>query len=146
MVGTVWAQPTPTQLTASASVSGGNPMGRVYYLDAAAGLTVTLPATTGRGDRYVFVVTTTVTSNSYIIKVANATDVIQGVLAVSTDAAGVTIPTASTTDTITMSGSTTGGVIGSTIILQDVKSGVWAVTGGLVSTGAEATPFSATVS
>lgn len=49
-------------------------------------------------------------------------------------------------DTITMSGSTTGGVRGSMVELQDVASGIWMVRGSLVSTGAEATPFSAAVS
>ncbi len=69
----------------------------------------------------------------------------QGAIGMSTDAAGVTIPTASTSDTITLNGSTTGGVKGSHVELQDVASGVWRVSGFLVSTGAEATPFSANV-
>jgi hypothetical protein len=45
-----------------------------------------------------------------------------------------------------MSGSTTGGVRGSLVELQDVASGIWMVRGSLVSTGSEATPFSAAVS
>ena len=59
---------------------------------------------------------------------------------------GITCPTAADSDTITMSGSTTGGVRGSMVELQDVASGIWMVRGSLVSTGAEATPFSAAVS
>ena len=136
----------PVSLTASATLTRDAHLGVPVTLDAAAGLTVTLPASSGSGDMYVLTVGTTVTSNDYIIQVANATDVIQGVLGVATDAAGVNIPTAAASDTITMNGSTTGGVKGSTVILHDVASGVWAVSGALVSTGAEATPFSAAVS
>lgn len=137
---------SPKSLTASTTLDRHIHREAVNTLNAAAGLTVTLPASAGSGDRYRIFVGTTVTSNSYIVQVANATDIIQGALAVTTDAAGVVIPTASTSDTITMNGSTTGGVKGSYIELCDVASGVWSVTGALVSTGTEATPFSAAVS
>ena len=134
----------PISLTASATL-GNVHSGTVVKLDAAAGLTVTLPAASGTGRVFKIVVGTTVTSNSYVIKVASSSDIIQGALGVSTDAAGVVIPTAADSDTITMNGSTTGGIKGSTVILSDVASGVWAVGGALVSTGVEATPFSASV-
>jgi hypothetical protein len=45
-----------------------------------------------------------------------------------------------------MNGSTTGGLLGSRVVLTDVASTKWAVSGGLISTGTEATPFSAAVS
>lgn len=133
-------------LTASATLDPNPHAGRTIVLSAAAGLTVTLPAATGSGAIYEIVVATTVTSNSYIIQVANATDVMMGAVALATDIAGVTVPTTSTSDTITMNGSTTGGVLGSTVRLIDAASGKWAVSGALVSTGVEATPFSAAVS
>ncbi|SDG34660.1 hypothetical protein [Pelagibacterium luteolum] len=111
-----------------------------------AGTTITLPASEGKGAKYRVFVGTTITSNSLIIQVANATDIMAGTLAVSTDIGGTVAPTAADSDTITMNGSTTGGVKGSYVELIDVSSGVWAVRGGLVSTGVEATPFSAAVS
>lgn len=113
-------------------------------LNRAAGITATLPPATGTGRILKFFVGTTFSGNG-IVQVTT-TDIIQGALAVTTDAAGVVIPTAATSDTITMSGTTTGGVKGSLIVLQDIASGLWGVSGGLVSTGAEATPFSAAVS
>ena len=106
---------------------------------------VTLPASSGDGSRFRVRVGTTATS-SFVIQVANATDVMQGTLIIATDIAGVTINTTATSDTITMSGSTTGGVAGSFVELIDVASGFWQVSGGLISTGSEATPFSAAVS
>lgn len=120
--------------------------GRIVTLNRAAGITVTLPDATGSGDVYEIFVGTTVTSNSYVIQAPDADNIIQGVIGVATDAAGVNIPTASTTDTITMSGSTTGGIKGSYVRLVDVAADTWMVSGSLVSSGAEATPFSAAVS
>lgn len=135
----------PIVATASLTLDDKH-LGAVVRLEAAAGLTVTLPASTGKGKKFMIEVGTTVTSNDYIIQVANATDVMEGAVGVTTDAAGVVIPTASTSDTITMNGSTTGGLAGSCIVLVDVAAGKWAVSGALVSTGTEATPFSAAVS
>jgi len=134
----------PTSLTASATLTRSQ-AGATVVLNAAAGLTVTLPAATGTGDVYTILVGTTVTSNSYIVRVANASDVMMGTLDVATDIAGVTCPTTSTSDTITMSGTTTGGILGSRIVLTDIATNKWSVSGGLVSSGVEATPFSATV-
>jgi hypothetical protein len=65
-------------------------------------------------------------------------------VAIATDIAGVTCPTTATSDKITMNGSTSGGLAGSFLRLVDAKAGQWMVTGTLVSSGAEATPFSAT--
>ena len=119
--------------------------GRTVNLNSATGRIITLPAATGSGATYTVVVGTTVTSGSHVIRVTG-TDIIQGALGVTTDAAGVVIPTAADSDTITMNGSTTGGLRGSLVELQDIASGVWSVRGALVSTGTEATPFSAAVS
>lgn len=133
-------------ITASTTLTADGYAGRPIVLNAAAGLTVTLPAATGSGASYEIVVGTTVTSNSYIIRVANASDVMMGVLGIASDIAGVTVPTTSTSDTITMNGSTTGGILGSRVLLQDVAANKWAVSGALVSSSTEATPFSAAVS
>lgn len=120
--------------------------GRVALMSVATGMTLTLPAATGTGDVYTIFVATTVTSNSYIINAASAADTFNGGVSISTDIAGVTMLTAAATDTITMNGSTTGGLIGSWVRLTDVASGLWMLEGFLKSTGSEATPFSAAVS
>lgn len=113
--------------------------------DAAAGMTVTLPAAAGTGDKYKLIVGTTVTSNNFIVQVANATDVLYGAVHLTTDIAGTSMPTGATDDTITMNGSTKGGVKGSWVTLEDVAVGIWALSGALICTGTEATPFSAAV-
>lgn len=135
---------TASTLTATSAAHAG----RTVLLDRAAGIAVTLPAATGTGNTYKFVVVTTITSNSTTIKVANATDVMAGaaIVANDTDASASIFETASTSDTITFNGSTTGGIKGATVELQDVASGLWIVRVVGAATGTEATPFSATVS
>lgn len=133
------------EVTASTlAITAAAHAGQTIVSNLAATQTFTLPAATGSGNTYRVFIKTTKTGNM-IIQVASSSDIMQGAVGVTTDAGGVVIPTASTSDTITMSGSTTGGVAGSQVELQDVASGVWRVSGALVSTGAEASPFSASV-
>ena len=139
------AQPIP--LTASVTLTRDTHAGNIMNLSAAAGLTVTLPASSGKGDMYRFFVLTTVTSGNDIIKVANSTDVIQGAVDIGASGAvaGVVAGTTVTSDTITMNGTTTGGIIGSYIELIDTSLGFWQLSGVLMASGTVATPFSATV-
>lgn len=111
-------------------------------------LTVTLPAATGSGAKYRFVVSVVNTSSYKIQVVGN--DIMQGnILANSTGDTpdlGQPWPTAADSDTITLNGTTTGGVsIGDWVELQDILADTWAVTGIVTASGTEATPFSAAV-
>lgn len=115
--------------------------------DAAA--TYTLPAATGSGARFRFVVGVVNTSN-YVIAVADATDIMFGNIV--TNSTGDTPdlaqpwPTAADSDTITLNGTTTGGVAkGDFVELEDIAANTWAVFGHTTSSGTEATPFSAAV-
>lgn len=118
--------------------------GQVIPLNRAGGMTVTLPAATGSQAVYRFIVGTTFTSNG-VIQVANATDVMAGSAAVG-GTTGSVFSTLPASDTITMNGSTTGGLAGSYIELIDIAAGDWIVRAALVGSGTPATPFSAAVS
>lgn len=124
--------------------------GRIIELDTATGTVVTLPAATGSGAVFRFLVTTLATSNSHVIQVASAADIIQGIVTlVDTDTAGTVtgFASAADSDTITLNRSTTGSVtIGEWLEIVDVASGVFTVKGQLSNTGSGATPFSAAVS
>ena len=136
----------PIALTASATLSAYHADATVV-VNAAAGLTLTLPAASGTGLAFDIVIGTTVTSNSVAIKVANASDVMTG-LAVQAADGGATVgayETAASDDTITFNGSTTGGIKGDRVILKDIAANLWSVTVIGAATGVEATPFSATV-
>lgn len=121
---------------------------KVIVFNKADGVTATLPAATGSGAVFHFTVGTAITSNNAIIKVADATDVIQGALAVTdvADGSAVVFGTVAASDTITLNGGTTGGKTGGLITLVDVATNLYAVSGCVSGNGTEATPFSATVS
>jgi hypothetical protein len=112
-----------------------------------AALAVTLPPATGSGAVYEFVVSV-VNTSGYTIQVTT-TDIMQGSILGCTDSDGTAMAwlTGADADTITLNGTTTGGVsIGDTIKLIDVLSGTWAVSGQVRASGSEATMFSAAVS
>jgi hypothetical protein len=119
-------------------------------LDTLTGSTVTLPAARGTGAKFRFLVTVLATSNSHIVKVANATDIIQGIMeCLDSNLATVNMfgfAAGATADTITLDRTNTGSVtVGEWFELEDVAAGLWAVH-GVLSGAAPATPFSATVS
>jgi hypothetical protein len=130
-------------LTSAATLKQDNHAETIVVMNSTTGFTITMPAATATGNKYKFVQNLTIGSGTQIIA-ALGTDILMGSIAIATDIAGVTCPTTATSDKITFDGSTTGGLLGSTITLTDVASGKWLVEGSLVSTGAEATPFSAT--
>jgi hypothetical protein len=109
------------------------------------GITGTLPAATGSQAVVRVVIQTAITSSNAIIKVANTTDVMVGMLtyATTTFAAGSTEAAGGTDDTITLTAAS-GGVKGTVITLTDIASGLWLVDGLLASTTG-ATALSATV-
>ncbi len=124
---------------------------RPVVLNAAAGLTVTLPASSGSGATFDIIVGTTITSNTIVIQVANATDVMQGGVFINdtgdtTAATSDFYPTASTSDTITLTASVGAGKAGDRIRLTDYATGFWAVEGYLAGELDPVSPFSAAVS
>lgn len=136
----------PIALTASATLDPRHAETTVV-VNAAAGLTLTLPAAAGTGYTYSVLIGTTVTSNSVVVKVANASDVMAGTAINAADGGdtAVMFETAASSDTITMNGTTTGGIKGDRIVLKDVAANLWSVAVVGAATGTEATPFSATV-
>lgn len=120
---------------------------RILTVNSAAGIALTLPASTGNGAIFRFFIGTTITSSSTTIKVDNGSDVMAGVAIVAAEAGdtAVLFETAATTDTITMNGSTLCGIKGDYIELEDVTLNLWSVRFVGQATGSEATIFSATV-
>lgn len=119
---------------------------KVVTLNRAAGIAVTLPAATGGGAKYTFVIGTTITSNSTTIKVTG-NDIMVGNAILCADGGDTVVgfETAADSDTITFNGSTTGGIVGDKVELIDIALDTWLVRVSGSATGSEATPFSATV-
>ena len=138
--------------TATDSVTIAEHAGRTLLLGEVGGnaaVTLTLPAATGTGAVYKFIVSVTNTSN-YKIQVADATDTIDGImLYLDEDGTAVTaFPTVAASDTITLNGGTTGGIVGYYLELIDIATNQYHVRGVMrVAAGANpATPFTAAVS
>jgi hypothetical protein len=135
-----------TVTTATVSVTDDGYVGQRIVMNRAAGITATLPAATGSGNRYEFIGAVDA-SGDQIIKVADSTDVMMGVAYLGNDSAGAScFYTADTSDTITLDGSTKGGLKGWRVVLDDIALNTWAVIVMSEASGTEATPFSATVS
>lgn len=127
---------------------------KVIVLNRAAGIAVTLPAATGTGVKYTFIVQATFTGAASIA-VASATDYMIGAAWLTKDSADTTdaFETANTgtvateSDTIDMfeTGNTTGGVKGAIYELTDIASAIWHVRIHSAAGGTEASPFSAAV-
>jgi hypothetical protein len=111
-------------------------------------VTLTLPAATGSGAVYKFIVSVTNTSN-YKIQVVGD-DTIDGIMMyLDEDGTAVSaFPTVAASDTITLNGGTQGGIVGDYLELIDIAADQYHVRGVMrVAAGANpATPFSAAVS
>lgn len=132
--------------SATVTITEADHEGKVVTLNRAGGITATLPAATGSGARFKFVVGTTFTSSGIIQVVGN--DTMKGLALVAQDGGdtSVVFETAADSDTITLNGTTTGGLVGADVELIDIAADTWWVNVRTAATGTEATPFSAAVS
>ena len=133
--------PATGNLSLTAALHGN----RVVYYDDADGV-ITLPAATGTGYRYLVVVKTPFTAGT--IQVAGAGDSFLGGLnGVDDDAdAAYAWKAEAADDTISASGTATGGKAGDWYQFIDVATGLFLVSGFITqSGGSEVTPFSAAV-
>ena len=149
----------------SVSLTVADHAGRIVHNDAAGAVTYTLPATNANSDSAVAgpgadfnnlnnvgatieIFSSITKTGDLVVQVANATDVMVGSAVFIDDSSDnvVGFETASTYDTITLNGSTTGGVTFSKIVCTVLSSGKWKVDVISGCTGTPATPFSAAVS
>lgn len=126
---------------------------RLMVINNAAGCTITLPAATGSGAYFRFLIGTAVTSNSFKVAVANSSDYMRGFAYGNLSGTGSsTFSTANTgtgsteSDTLTFNRTTTGtAVIGDYFEVIDMATNQWSVEATYNYSGTAATPFSAAV-
>ena len=134
-----------TVTDATVTIAKGPHLGMPIVLNRAAGCTATLPAATGSGNTYNFIGAIDATGDQ-IIQVTGD-DTMAGVAYLGNDSAGAScFYTASDSDTITLDGSTTGGLKGWRVTCTDIAADTWSVMVMSEASGTEATPFSAAVS
>lgn len=119
--------------------------GTIFTLDAAAGFTTTLPAPIV-GVRYVFIVKTTVTSNSYKIITDAGTTLLAGSILGSKDntANKSWVGDGATHLAVTQAAASTnatGGIVGSWLEFICATTTLWQVNGLIIAGGTPTTPF-----
>lgn len=119
-----------------------NESGGTFFWDAATGVTYTLPAPVV-GMEFDFYATVSVTSNAHVIVTDAATTFLSGAINQIIDTSGTSEGQvgAATDVTISMNGTTTGGLIGTWIKVRCITSTLWVAQGLVVSSGTLATPF-----
>ena len=131
--------------TATLAVKAELHANRTVTLNRAAGIAITLPAATGSGDKYRFVVGTTFTGNC-TIDAASSNDKFSGHAILAQDSADTVVHfgTAAGTDKLTMytaANNTTGGIKGAVAEFEDIATNLWSVFFVSEAGGTEATPF-----
>lgn len=120
---------------------------RLVQLNLPAGQAGLLPFATGKGSCYrLFVIASYTGSSSVAVQAGNnpktaARDVIQGYAGVGGTASGQ-FGAGATSHTLTMNGTTQGGLVGSYMEFEDVAPGLWRVAADLNGSGTAVTPFS----
>jgi len=141
--------PAPVAAGATLTLTAAN-AGATILLNQAAGSVVTLPAATGTGNKFNFVVSVTTTSNKDAILAASSSDFIQGsAIGENSGTAKVFTSTASSNHSIQMPFTGTqpsGGFIGDHFDLQDIATGVWQCNGVYQAGTTPTTPFSTATS
>lgn len=131
-------------LSAATAAPSAAQSGTTFLLNRAGGITVTLPAPTV-GLRYTFVVITSVTATAYKVITDVGTTLLQGVVVgATTTASAFESVVGSANISVTMNGSTTGGLVGTQISFTCISSTLWQVTGTNFGSGSPATPFANT--
>jgi hypothetical protein len=160
--GTTPAAGTFTTLTAT-SMAGNTPQaagatlavttamnGKAILLDTAAGSVCTLPAATGSGVNYKFIVKTTTTSGAHKILAASSSDFLNGIVTgENANTAKCFASAAATNHSIQMpfAGSQpSGGFIGDWFEVTDIAVNLWTVKGMYQAGTTPTTPFSAATS
>lgn len=129
--------------TASPTLAVADHEGKLLVLNRATGVAVTLPAATGSGSVFHFIVGTSFSGGSFVAT-CTGDDTLKG-LALGLDGDGVPAnawAAGASDEVFTMDGSTQGGVVGDEVIFRDIKADVWQVQARLQQSGTEATPFS----
>ena len=134
-----------TVTTATVTITDDAHVGQRVVFNRAAGVTATLPAATGSGNRYEFIGAIDATGDQIIQVTGN--DTMAGIAYLGNDSAGAScFYTAADSDTITLNGGTKGGLKGWRVICDDIAADTWSVLVMSEASDTEATPFSAAVS
>lgn len=131
-------------LAVDTSITAATHLGHTLVLGGAgSSRTMTLPAATGTGNTYMFIVGAVNTSN-YVIQKAGSDTIKGGLVFASDNALNAELGFETTgASIVTLNGTTKGGAaVGDYVVFQDIAAGIWVIRGQVTESGSEATPFS----
>jgi len=122
---------------------------RAIVANLAGTVTIQLPIAVGSGMFVSVLVGTNSAGNTVIVQRGVTGDRFQGSVFIGIDAAATgkvfKANTVTNANTLTLNGTTTGGVsVGDWVNFLDMATGIWAVAGTVIGSGAIATPFTNT--
>ena len=119
------------------------PEDNTLVLNRAGGIAATLPAATGSGAVYRFIVATTFTGDASVVTTGG--DLLTGTALLFADGGDTCVGFATAADTIRLdmfdTGNTTGGIKGAHAVFTDIAADLWHVHYVSDAAGTEATPF-----
>ncbi len=138
-----------TNQRATVTISSATTLSPVTYgdreilVDSAAGIAITLPTATGSGQRYNLNIVTTITSLTTTVVTTSPDKLVGTVYQTKTDNTFLTyIFNGTGHTTLTLNGTTKGGLVGDRIQLTDIKANVWQCLVYEHASGAVASPVS----
>jgi len=133
-----------TITAASDAITKAEHGGKTIVLSRSGGIDLTMPEATGSGDVYTFVVGVA-TADAYTITSADETNCDFAGTIVGNDGDGEPGNGWGDADATSLSfggaSQATGGSVGDRIVLTDIATDLWAVSGIITQGGTEATPF-----
>lgn len=133
---------TPANITAAGGLTAVANAGRVNTVNSAAGIALTLPASTGSGNSYTLYIGTTVTSIGTTIATIGSDKIAGNAYQTGATGAATAFLAAGAGTTVTLNGTTKGGIKGDIVKFRDISAGLYSVEIEESITGTAATPFS----
>ena len=132
---------SPINGSAAGTTITAGQSGSTFLFDTAAGITYTLPAPVV-GQSFKFIVTTSVTSSNHKVITSAGTVLLQGVITSATTTASVFESVIGSSNiSVTMNGTTTGGLVGTQLEFTCLSATLFQVFGTNFTSGTTATPF-----
>ncbi len=141
--------PVPLPIGAALTLTKSLHDGRTLAWDTAAGSIATLPAATGTGAKFRFVVTVLATSNGHEVKCVGTDEFVGAITNIDVDTSDATLAFAAQAaddfDRCLLNRTTSGlATPGDWVEVEDIVTGSWMIKGVVVATGTVITPFIST--
>lgn len=130
----------PVNIAAALTLGAAN-ANRLNTVNSAAGIAIVLPLATGTGNTYSFFIGTTITSIGTTFTAAGSDKISGNAYQTGATGAATNFYIAAGT-TVTLNGTTKGGIKGDYLIFRDVSAALWNVVIEESITSTAATPFS----